>query len=66
VKIQVDAGRRVLTYEITEAVEVGDTVMIPPPFWAPSDPPREGTVVALGSDYGGPTVRAWLPSRGKQ
>ena len=61
-KIQVDAGRRVLTYEVTEPVEVGDTVMIPAPFWAPRDPPREATVTALGSDYDGPLVRAWVPS----
>jgi hypothetical protein len=63
VKIQADTGRRVLTYEITEPVEVGDTVMVPPPFWVPADPPRTATVVALGSDYDGPLARAWLPSR---
>jgi hypothetical protein len=63
VKIQVDTGRsrRLLTYEIDAPVKVGDTVMIPAPFWFPHDPPLEAEVVELGSDYDGPLVRAWLP-----
>jgi hypothetical protein len=60
-KIQVVFGDTAFTYWIDSDVKVGDTVMLPKPWWNPSGEPREAQVAAIGSDYDGPLVTAWLP-----
>jgi len=52
-KIEVD-GR--FTYICSEKVEIGDTVILPAPWWKPAGELHTGQVTSLTSDYNGGCV----------
>lgn len=60
IKVRLDNGR-LYTYEVSVpycgpgvfAVDVGDVVAIPPPFWAPGGRPQLVEIAEIGSDYRG-------------